>query len=133
MNKYIKYIGALLLLLPICGHYFVSENVRKELSLIGRSYPIAIGYSYSSSGSDSHSSWLFMIVPAALEFPAVLSVSESSTGEIYADRIVPKKISDFKNLPVSYFLVIFIAISVVLGTASDLFKLKTKDSDEKFI
>jgi hypothetical protein len=124
MKKYISYIGALLLLLPIFGHYFASENVRNELESIEGLYPVAISYSYSSKGNESESSWLFLIVPTSLEFPKVLGVNESSSGDIELDEIAPKEISDFKNLPVSYFLVIFIALGVVFGTASYFFKSK---------
>jgi hypothetical protein len=81
MEKHFKYIGALLLLLPIFGHYFASENVRNELNSIEGFYPVAISYSYSSSGSESDSSWLFMIVPTSLEFPTVLGINDSSAGD----------------------------------------------------
>jgi hypothetical protein len=130
MEKYFKYIGALLLLLPMCGHYFASENVKNELNSIKGFYPVAISYSYSSGGAESDSSWLFMIVPKSLEFPTVLGINESSAGEIDVDEIAPKEIADLKNLPISYFLVIFIAIGVVFGTVSDLFKSKAKDGAE---
>lgn len=127
MGKYVGYICALLLLLPICGHYFASENVRNELNSIEGFYPVAISYSYSSSGTESDSSWLFMIVPTSLKFPTVLGIKENSAGRIDVDEIVPRDMADLRNLPINYFLVIFIAIGVVFGTASDLFKSKAKE------